>query len=196
MSAHQCRWANVPAPPHHVSADNTGTSLLSTDFVSTFDDIRNSNTFQWEYGPHLQQAQIHIPERYLDQALLHSRPTSPTLALPSNEDTDEHEAHDARLAIALSLLPTQTLTLTADSDFSSSMPSTSNAAASSSAAPSTLSTSAPSSSQSNTFNIAAAPTHKPAINLATIHCFTLVYWDEDDKPALILSAPHGQHFLS
>ncbi|KAJ7798500.1 hypothetical protein B0H14DRAFT_3492478 [Mycena olivaceomarginata] len=110
MSQRQRRKANIPAPARPPKS----VPPLSAAELSILDGISDSNSFQWDYGPALQRAHIDQPALYLDQAL--RRHLSPTLTPPPlswdplpaspEQDIDEREARELRLAMELSLTST------------------------------------------------------------------------------------------
>ncbi|KAJ7510672.1 hypothetical protein B0H11DRAFT_2269258 [Mycena galericulata] len=209
MSNRQRRKAEITRPISR--RPRTQDPHWNADFQDMLQDIGDSASFSWEHGPALQRAQIDKPARDLDQALrssssrLVSSPPSPSSALfrPSPE-LDEREASELRLAMALSLAATA----------STGESASTSAAATPSAGPqrrvqassviqrTTLPKSQPRITTqlnptwmaqasgtrpvNNTFNMPKRSQPKAAVDLATLHRFTLIYWDHEEKDALIL----------
>ncbi|KAJ7225093.1 hypothetical protein C8J57DRAFT_1535535 [Mycena rebaudengoi] len=156
---------------------------------------------------------LHLP-MYPPPLLLPTHPTADnaTTALPSqcssspesrplSPDLDEREVADIQHAVQLSLSDVNVVTASAAS--SSAGGQAANAVPS--APPHTSSqpirqprittqlnpawmaqaVHASSTSASDTFNPRQPAIRKPAVNIATVHRFTLVYWDDDNKSAAI-----------
>ncbi|KAJ7509551.1 hypothetical protein B0H11DRAFT_1900966 [Mycena galericulata] len=214
MSQRQRREANVlpPArrrqmfsPPPAASRAESPVDGFSPSFLSALDRITQQQSFGWDYGPVLQQAHIDSPGIYLDQALRTGRmPLSPSL---SPQDAANREDEELQLALTLSLAPqsssSSASTSSSPAGSSSTMPPPSQPRVPASSVarrttlpkpprittqlnPAWMSQATGTRPANDTFVVRQPSARRAAVDLTTVQRFTLVYWDEDGKPPLIL----------
>ncbi|KAF7366954.1 hypothetical protein MSAN_00954100 [Mycena sanguinolenta] len=198
MSERQRRAGNVPpplperrralfSPAPAASRAQSPVNNFTPSFLGALDDLAQQQNLEWDYGPALQQARIDSPG------------VIPSL---SPHEAADHEDEELQLALALSLASSPRSSASASSSQVVPPPPSQPRVPASSVArkttlpkpprittqlnPAWMSQAAGTRPANDTFAVRQPSARRAPVDLTTVQRFTLVYWDEDAKPPLIL----------